>query len=97
MTLHSTETNIISPSFSLPSLHTDAELTNAFDNLETDEKDILQGYVDGVNEHLREVQSDQASLLPFEFVALGLEPEPWTVNQVLAWAALVQVSSIDLP
>ena len=51
-------------------------------------EDIIQGYVDGINERLLEVEADPASLLPFEFVALGLTPEPWTVNQILAWSVV---------
>jgi len=65
-------------------------LTTAYENLETEEKDIIKGYVDGINGRLLEVQNDPASLLPFEFMALDLEPEPWTVNQVLAWTTLLQ-------
>lgn len=64
-------------------------MTDAFNNLEPEEKDVIQGYVDGVNEHLLEVEADPSSLLPFEFVALGLTPEPWTTNQLLAWMVVL--------
>lgn len=64
-------------------------MTDAFNNLEPEEKDVIQGYVDGVNEHLLEVEADPSSLLPFEFVALGLTPEPWTSNQLLAWTVVL--------
>lgn len=54
--------------------------------MEKDAQDVVQGYVDGVNERLVEINAD-ASLLPFEFVVLGLTPEPWTANQILAFIA----------
>ena len=71
----------------------DSELSEAVNKWERDEKDIAQGYVDGINERLLEVEADPASLLPFEFVALGFTPELWTVNQMLAWSVIMQRDS----
>lgn len=80
--------------------YTEGELTAAFDQMDEDVKDIIQGYVNGVNQRLSEIATDP-TLMPFEFAAIfstmGVPPqswdiEEWTVNQVLAWTALMQRS-----
>lgn len=44
-------------------------------SLPPDQKEALQAYADGVNSFLRRHQT-----LPFEFLVLGYEPSPWTVQ-----------------
>jgi len=92
--------------------YSESELNGAFEAMTADERDILLGYVDGINRRLMEIAGigsnatatmsdpaapgDASSLFPFEFAALGIgndEIEPWTVNQVLAWAVVMQRGS----
>ncbi|MCG6963723.1 MAG: penicillin acylase family protein [Acidobacteria bacterium] len=75
--------------------YTDAELQAAFNQLPSDSKTVIQAYVDGFNRRIAEVRSDP-SQLPFEFKAVGqqlafnFQPADWTVEDVLAWLALLQ-------
>lgn len=64
------------------------ELQNAFDALDEEVKDIVQGYVDGFNLRIAEVIAD-SSILPFEFKSLGIVPGNWSVLDVLAWSAVL--------
>jgi penicillin amidase len=75
--------------------YTDAELTAAFDALDGETRTVVKAYVDGVNRRVAEVRA-QPGILPFEFQAIAAQlgapfvPEDWTVNDVLAWLALLQ-------
>ncbi|MFO8111596.1 MAG: penicillin acylase family protein [Desulfosalsimonadaceae bacterium] len=74
--------------------YTDAELTAGYDALDSEAKDMVDGYVAGFNRRIDEVAQNPAQL-PFEFHALtqqlGLEeifvPEYWTAEDVMAWQA----------
>ncbi|MEZ4528089.1 MAG: penicillin acylase family protein [Desulfobacterales bacterium] len=66
--------------------YSQAELQDGFASLNEDARTIINGYVAGFNRRIAEVRND-ASLLPFEFRALGFSPEDWTVSDVLAWTA----------
>ena len=44
-------------------------------NLSNEQREILVAYADGVNAFIR-----QADTLPFEFLLLGYQPEPWTAE-----------------
>ena len=74
--------------------YSDQELDDAFDRLDSESQDILNGYVAGFNRRIAEVRADR-SLLPFEFKALGANlgtefvPEDWTSRDVLSWMALL--------
>lgn len=79
--------------------YSEEELTQAFAALPQETQDVIQGYADGINQRIAEIQAsavplDDGSvfmpLLPFEFAAVGLLPEEWTVEQILAWTALMQ-------
>jgi penicillin amidase len=69
--------------------YSEEELQQGFDRMDTDSKAVAQGYVDGVNRRIAEVAADP-SLLPYEFQAYGLTPDPWTATDVLAWEVAVQ-------
>ncbi|HIA26842.1 MAG TPA: penicillin acylase family protein [Planctomycetes bacterium] len=58
------------------------ELQEAFDNLSEESRILSQGYVDGFNRRIGEVEAD-LSLLPYEFQELGFFPAPWSVNDVM--------------
>lgn len=70
--------------------YSEQELTDGFDALDQESKDIINGYVAGFNKRIAEVKADR-SLLPFEFKALGASlgidftPADWTVQDVLGW------------
>lgn len=70
--------------------YSDTELDNAFAALDQESQDVIEGYVDGINQRILEIGANPAALLPFEFAALKVMPELWTVNQVLAWSAVMQ-------
>ncbi|MDY6854550.1 MAG: penicillin acylase family protein [Thermodesulfobacteriota bacterium] len=72
--------------------YSEAELEQAFVGMDMESQNVIQGYVDGINQRIIEILADPTALLPFEFTTLGIMPEPWTVNQVMAWTAVMQRS-----
>ncbi|HMA85052.1 MAG TPA: penicillin acylase family protein, partial [Desulfosalsimonadaceae bacterium] len=74
--------------------YSDTELSEGFDALDAETREMIQGYVDGINHRIEEVSTDLTQL-PFEFHALGqklgigtpLIPNDWTPEDVLAWEA----------
>ena len=71
-------------------LYSDIELDFYFATLDLESQEIIQGYVDGFNRRIGEINAD-SSLLPFEFKVLGLfQIEPWTHRDTMAWLALLQ-------
>ena len=50
--------------------YTDQELTDGFNALNQDTRDMIQGYVAGFNRRIGEIAAD-SSLLPFEFGAIA--------------------------
>lgn len=76
--------------------YSEEELQAGFAAQDTECKALLRGYVDGINRRITEIFEDPTQL-PFEFAALvgqGLSIEYvlpfWTVEDVLAWGALLQ-------
>ena len=70
--------------------YSDEELEGFFAGLDTDSKDMIQGYVDGVNRHIGEINADPPTM-PFEFFALGFPAiQPWTRVQLMAWISILQ-------
>lgn len=53
--------------------------------LEPRSRELLQAYADGINEFTRA----QMRARPPEFVLLGLQPEPWTPQDSLAWMIMM--------
>ena len=74
--------------------YSNQELTDGYNALDADTKEIIKGYADGFNQHIAEVTADPTQL-PIEFHAIAqmglasLAPEPWTVEDILAWTALM--------
>ena len=50
---------------------------------------VVQAYTDGINSYLRNAMKAR----PPEFVVLGLAPEPWTPEDTLAWAIMIDHAS----
>ena len=69
--------------------YSDTELTDGFAALDAESKAVIAGYVAGINRRITEIAADPA-LQPFEFLAMGFFPENWTVEDILAWCALLQ-------
>jgi penicillin amidase len=70
--------------------YTDLELDAQFARLGSEEQEIFRAYRDGINRYLTEVVApDPLHKLPFEFHALGVNPEPWTLRDSAAFGAFM--------
>ncbi|MCU0599351.1 MAG: penicillin acylase family protein [Desulfobacterales bacterium] len=72
--------------------YSDDEIQAGFEAMTADSQDVILGYVAGINRRIAEI-TDPATgfkMVPFEFLALGILPEAWTVKDVLAWTATMQ-------
>jgi penicillin amidase len=70
--------------------YTESELDAQFARLGSEEKEIFRAYADGINRYLTEVVAvDPLHALPFEFHALGVNPEPWTLRDSVAFGAFM--------
>ncbi|GAA2796309.1 penicillin acylase family protein [Saccharopolyspora taberi] len=49
-----------------------------YDRLPRQDRDVVDGYAEGVNERIREVLADRGNLLPRQYSAHGFDPTPWT-------------------
>lgn len=81
--------------------HTDDELTGFYNELSDDAKALVDGYTAGVNRRIAEFYAGDWLSMPYEYWLLGLQsvllgpglpvlPEPFTVNDTLAWLILLQ-------
>jgi len=68
--------------------YSDEELFEGFDALDRESQIVLEGYVEGINRRIDEIAA-VPTLKPFEFYALGFDPDYWTEEDVLAWMALL--------
>jgi penicillin amidase len=68
--------------------YSEEELLAGFNSLDKHSQIIIQAYVDGFNRRIAEIWAN-LSLLPYEFAALEIMPEDWTVTDVLAWGILL--------
>ncbi|MBN2430839.1 MAG: penicillin acylase family protein [Acidobacteria bacterium] len=64
--------------------YSEEELTDGYRALDPESRQILDGYVAGINRRIHRLEEDP-QLIPFEFAALGMTPQPWTPEDVLAW------------
>lgn len=69
--------------------YSDAELQAGFNDLDGEIREVINGYVAGINRRIAEIYDD-LSPLPFEFTALDIFPECWTSKDILAWVAILQ-------
>jgi penicillin amidase len=70
--------------------YTDLELDAQFARLSAEEQEIFRAYRDGINRYLTEVVApDPLHKLPFEFHALGVKPEPWSLRDSAAFGAFM--------
>ncbi len=66
--------------------YSEAELSAGFAALDAETKQIVEGYIAGVNRAVEAVRNNVLSI-PFEFAALDILPEYWRPEEVLAVAA----------
>ncbi len=76
--------------------YSDDELSAGFADLDDESKAIIAGYAAGINRRIWQIYED-TTILPFEFEFLQLSELPlesvlteWTVEDILAWCALLQ-------
>jgi penicillin amidase len=70
--------------------YSDQELDDGYAALPQQARVVISAYIHGINRRIGEVHSD-ASILPFEFKALGLTHiADWDSRDILAWGALLQ-------
>lgn len=72
-------------------LYTEPERHDMFAELEQTDPasaDSLRAFVDGVNLRIAEDLADPINKLPSEFIALGTLPQPWSVTDSIAFAAV---------
>ncbi len=69
--------------------YTDAELDEQFAALDPGDQATYRAYIDGINRYLAFAAQNPFARLPFEFLVLGLSPEPWTSRDTTAFAAFM--------
>jgi len=81
-------------------MYSDDEYQAMFDGLSDDAKTTVQAYVDGINRRTFEIYGDWLQM-PYEYwmgsvltilrlqLTYNILPDPWTVNDVLAWTSLL--------
>jgi penicillin amidase len=82
-------------------MYSDDELTALYEDLDDDAKTIIQAYTNGVNRRIAEIYGNFL-LMPYEYwigsfysvVVVGsgysMLPTPWSINDVMAWLAILQ-------
>jgi penicillin amidase len=66
--------------------YSEAELSAGFAALDAEAKQVVEGYVAGVNRAVEAIRNNVLSI-PFEFAALDILPEYWRPEEVLAVVA----------
>jgi penicillin amidase len=82
-------------------MYSEEELTGLYNGMAPDAQTATQAYVDGVNRRIYEIYAD-FHLMPYEYwmgsffssfvggLGYSMLPTPWTVEDVVAWMALMQ-------
>src|SRR5439155_45894 len=82
-------TPVLSDSFVRTTGYTDAELDAQFAALDAADRAIYESYVAGINRFLAFAAANRPARLPFEFLALGYFPAPFTTTDLAAFAAFM--------
>ena len=69
--------------------YTDAELDAQFAMLTSEEQQIFDAYLGGINRYIAEIALSPLTKLPFEFHALGFFPQPWTRRDSAAFGVFM--------
>ena len=69
--------------------YTDAELDAQFATLTSEEQQIFDAYLGGINRYIAEAALSPLTKLPFEFHALGFFPQPWTRRDSAAFGVFM--------
>lgn len=62
-----------------------AELMRMYREIPREHQLMMQSFVDGINRWIEEVRKDPEHLEPYEFKGWGIQPEPWTLLDYLAY------------
>ena len=65
----------------------DAELMRMYREIPHEHQLMMQSFVDGINRWIGEIQKDPEHLTPYEFKGWGIESQPWTLLDYLAYVA----------
>jgi penicillin amidase len=82
-------TPVLSDRFVRTTGYTDAELDAQFAALDAADRAIYEAYVAGINRFLAFAAANPPARLPFEFLALGYFPAPFTTTDLAAFAAFM--------
>lgn len=69
-------------------LYTEPERQDLFAKLSPPDQAAFRAYVDGVNLFIAEALANPLRKLPSEYLALGILPQPWSVTDSIAFAAV---------
>lgn len=65
----------------------DAELMRMYRELTREHQMMMQAFVDGLNQAIKEVLADPEHKLPYEYVQWGIQPKPWRLIDYLNYVA----------
>lgn len=82
-------TPLLSDTFIRTTGYTGAELDAQFAALEPADRAIYEAYIEGINRFIAYATQSPLARMPFELVALGVTPEPWTPRDTTAFAAFM--------
>ena len=66
-------------------LLSDAELMRMYRQIPREHQLMMQSFVDGVNRWIGQIKQDPEHRVPYEFKGWGIEPQPWTLLDYLAY------------
>ena len=65
----------------------DRELLRMYRAIPAEHQAMMQSFVDGINRRIAEVRADPEHLTPYEFKQWGIQAQPWTLLDFLAYTA----------
>lgn len=66
-----------------------SELMRMYAAIPQEHQMMMQSFVDGINRQIEEIKKDPAHKTPYEFTRWGIQPQPWTLLDFLAYIASV--------
>jgi penicillin amidase len=66
-----------------------SELMRMYASIPREHQLMLQGFVDGLNRYIDEIDKDPAHKTPYEFTQWGTKPQHWTLVDYLAYVASI--------
>jgi penicillin amidase len=69
--------------------YTKEENTQLFTTIQSPYKEMLIAYTEGMNNYIAEAIENPEQKMPYEYILLGITPEPWTVEDSVAIGQLM--------